>query len=708
MALAPKNGSFISLSRKGGNFTKVSLGKIAKRVNFIINETSWRYLAAGTCAGSMLYAVLAYGGAHTWSYLPLSLFLATLSLGLLASGCYITYKGLSPALVLPRPPFGALVFLGVLFVLIQIMPLPRWLVGLISPGAVQIRALGNGYGLASFFPLSLNPYATMLEFLKLWPAVMIFFILLYSVQSRRQIQLLAEFIVAVAFFEAVYGLWHFRDHMIWGWKNSYDSERLCGTFINSNDLAGYLAMAILLGLGLLQARNWNLSKLSRDLSGWRWLSHWSRPEHLEPLCRRILLIIILLFLTVGLIFTGSRSGMISFLMGLTLTGIISWGQRWQKGYLWLLVILPVIAGAYSLCLGSAPLLGRLLDLSDTQRYHTLLGALAIFREFPVSGSGLATFGDLFYRFEPSAFDGTWFYYAHNEWAQVLAETGILGFTLLCGCWLVFFSRLVKQWQRQQDFLARGLGLGCLAALAAGSFQALAEFPFRVPGFSLTYAAIAALAYLSLHHLPGPSEQFSYPLINLKVPRRLIIGIFSVVMGLQVFLMVQAWQYWQAERIAPTEIDSTRNHPVIGTADLRQALALNPMNSLYYLELAKASQISNEAPKKVEQTEQLLRQAIFRAPANWGYHLKMAEFYQKYWKSNPERNLPRALKELNAATKLFPASGGLHLRLGLFLAWMERYHPGLIAPEMRGRWMIHLEKALKLDSSLKQYLRSKRG
>jgi O-antigen ligase len=697
----------MALHRKDWDLLGPVARQATRQISSAVSDASCgSWLIVSACAGLMIYAVLAYGAVHTWSYLPLGLLLACLSLVLLAKGSYILYVNGSAAVNWLRPPLWGGFLAAVVLALLQTVPLPRWLVGLISPMAVQIRALGNGYGLASYFPLSLNPGAGMLEFLKLWPALTLFFILLYSVQSPKQIQRLAELILALALFEVLFGFWHFHDRLIWGWKNPYGSPRLCGTFINTNHLAGYLSIAILLGFGLFLAqKRGTISQVKDNLPARSRLSHWSRPEHLEPQFRHGLFIVILIFLTVGLCFTGSRGGIVSLLVGFTMMGLLMVGQRWQKGYLWLMILLPIIAGAYSLWIGGAPFLSRLLDLSNNHRYQASLGALSIFREFPVMGSGIGTFGTLFYRFEPAQFRGEWFNYAHNEWLQVLAESGILGFLLLIILWLIFFIRLVKQWQRSQGLMARGLGLGCLAALAAGAFQALGEFPFRIPGFSLTYAAIAAIAYLALHHVQDSPEQFADPSENIAIPRWLTALMLCGLLVLQVLFMTKAWFYWQAERVAPTEIDSTSPPSAIGAMDLHQAISLNPKNSLYYLLLAKELE---KEPHGLKQVEKLLRKAIYLAPAKWAYHLWLAEFYQKHYRRDPAVNLPKAVDELNAAVKLFPESGRLHLRLGLFLAWVERYHPGLVAPEMRGRWMFHLEKAVKLEPSLKQYLKSRKN
>ncbi len=702
----------MAISKKNWDLVKSASLGITQRVKSRVSAADWGpRLILGAGSGALIYAALAYGGVHTWAHYPLSLWLAGLSLILLARGVQLAQAGAGARTLLPRPPLWLGLTAAVIFVFLQLTPLPQGLVGLVSPTALEIRALGTGSGLAAYLPLSLHPYATSLEFLKLWPALTLFFILLYTVQSRRQIRWLAEVLLAVALFEALYGLWHFHSHLIWGWKNPYTGTRLCGTFINSDHLAGYLTMAILLGFGLFLAQKEAVPALPKDLSGRRWLASWSQPEHLEPQCRRYLLLFILLLLTVALIFTGSRGGMISLAVGFALMGLLILGQKLKKGHLYLMAGFLLTAVLYSLWLGSAPLLGRFWDLHDRTRYLAFNGALAVFRDFPLTGCGLGAFGELFYRCQPVELGSGWFRHTHSEWLQVLAETGVFGFTLVAGLWLLFFNSLLRKWQSRQDVFARGLGLGALAALAAGAFHAVGEFPFRTPAFTLAYAAIAAIAYLILHHHQNHPdfEHFSYPALKFPGTPGMALAALLGLAALQAGLMVKAWHFWQAERAAPTEIDSTRAASPLEAKDFSRALALNPRNSQYHVGLAQVREKNWVLdPEALGRAEELYRQAISHSPADWTYRLKLAEFYVRYHRVNPDQNLSRALQELAAAVTLFPESGILHWRLGTFLAWLERYQLGLVPPKFISLWVVHLERAVKLDPTLRSYLKPPKG
>jgi hypothetical protein len=149
----------------------------------------------------------------------------------------------------------------------------------------------------------------------------------------------------------------------------------------------------------------------------------------------------------------------------------------------------------------------------------------------------------------------------------------------------------------------------------GAFHALGDFPYHVPALLYTYAGIAALTYLVLYdpqHLNGKAGSGS----KLPCPRILLVGVLAGLIAVQMVYMHTAWRFWQAERSAPTERDSTRLPQRVEIDDFRRALLLNPANSQYYLGLAEALKTADRSGEKANlEIEGLLQEAIFRAPAS---------------------------------------------------------------------------------------------
>jgi O-antigen ligase len=676
----------------------------AERVRSSAQANPWgRLLIIGVGGGAPVFATLAFGAVHPWAFFSAGWLVGGLSLVLLGWALVALLARPGTIFSAPAPPLGWLVVALGLILLLQILALPQGLVHWLSPGAVKIRALGNGFALGEYLPLSLKPYGTGLEMLKIGPAVGLFFVLIYATGSRRQILALAVLILSLAMFEVVYGFYHLHSRLIWGWYNPYDLSRLCGTFINSNCLGALLTMALLLGFGLFLAQSPPLPARPEGLAGWRGLKRWTRVEYLEPYSRRFLLIFPLVILAVGVIFTGSRGALLSLVLGFALMGLLVWGQGRSLGSILSLAIFLAASFLYSLWLGGGHFLVRFAKPEDIGRYYAYKGALTLFREFPWLGSGLGTFGDLFYRYEPARFQGVAFFYTHNDWLQMLAETGIIGFTLVAVGWWTFYIGLIRQWRRRKDRFAWGLGLGGLAALGAGTFHALGDFPFHIPALSLVFAGIAALTYLSVHHHHQPASRFSYPVIKVHPGnRRAVLLVLAGLMTVQLALLGLAGRFWQAERVASTEMDSTRLPRTLKIEDFRLALAYNKSNSRYYLGLAEALEKNGSLDAgTLGEVESSLKSAVCFSPAHWGYRLRLGEFYLRHFRQAPEQYVSQGLRELAAAVSLFPESGRLHWQLATYLAWAEEGYPGLVPPDLRGSQGWHFEQAVRLDPSLKK-------
>jgi O-antigen ligase len=671
-----------------------------REINAGVQAVSWWRWGILSVVGFLLvFAPLAYGAVHTWAYSVVGLTMGMMGIAVLSLGLFRLMARTEEKYFVPRPPLWWLACGVALLVFLQIMPWPAAITQWLSPEAWKIRALGSGLGLADYLPFSLNPYKSLLEGLKLWAAVILFFILIYTLNSRRQIRTMMGIIIGVALLETLYGFAEFRSHLIWGWKNLYTGNRLCGTLINSNHLATLLTMAVLLGFGLFLGSKPGRVQDPQGPEVWTDLRRQSRADNIEPLFRRFLLLLILLVITVGLIFTGSRSGMIALVIGFAIMGLLSWGQRWRRGNLAVIAAFLAAAVIYSLSLGGAQSLSRFETLENSGRYYAFAAALQIFRHFPFLGSGLSTFADLFSQYEPARLKGTYFIYAHSDWLQLLAESGALGFALVLGAFLTFYFLLMQQWRQRQDRFARGVGLGGLAAMGAAGFQALGEFPFHIPAVSLTFAAIAAITYLALYSRWQGWEHFSYPFIKLSGRRRIVPGVLAGLIILQLFIIIMLGQVWLAERAAPTELDSTRPPRQLTGKDFQEALAHNPLNSRYYLGLAESLEQGKQPPDAMSLS--LLKKAIFYAPADWRYHLQMAESCLRKYEQDPPRYLPMALKEFEAAVELFPESPLLQYRLGTVLIWAASYYPGLVPPELRGQGKVHLARAIDLDPRLQK-------
>ncbi len=177
------------------------------------------------------------------------------------------------------------------------------------------------------------------------------------------------------------------------------------TKANSNHFAGYLAMVILIGLGVL----WFMT-VGRSI--------------------KLYIILCLLIGPVLMFLTNSRAGMIA----LVFSFLILLYMKNKKFFILGLLIIPLIL-IYFLFFSK---MGAGFKRGDPYAYERLIiwrDSIQLFSDYPFLGSGLGTFRDYYPRYKSIEGIRTT-QYAHNEYLNILVEMGLVGF-------LIFFWMVVK-------------------------------------------------------------------------------------------------------------------------------------------------------------------------------------------------------------------------------------------------------------------------
>jgi O-antigen ligase len=143
-------------------------------------------------------------------------------------------------------------------------------------------------------------------------------------------------------------------------------------------------------------------------------------------------------------------------------------------------------------------LGGLADLTHTteitlvQRELAARDTLRIFRDHPWVGIGLGSFEAGFPQYRTFPTDLEWTH-AHNDYAEVLAETGVAGGVLIAYALFLFFRRafrnlFVRRWQ-ETEWVQLRAALGCCGLLV----HSFVDFNLHIPANALWFAVSVALA-----------------------------------------------------------------------------------------------------------------------------------------------------------------------------------------------------------------------
>ena len=443
----------------------------------------------GLLAALLLWAPLPFGGVTTWGEATLQV-LAFCALAL----TMVAIQRLSDLrpVALPAAALAAIALLG----LLQALPWPEAVVSLLSPGLARLHdqaAALIGAAAAGPARFSVSPAATRAAALT-WAATAACLLAGAAAGRRRyRRRWLGGAIVAAALVQVFFGARNANagERTLWGVEVPIAASRLHGTFFNPNHLAVYLEIALALTFA------W----------GW-WAMRRARAQ--LALDRRVLALapptLIWLTLFAGLTFTASRGGLVAALAGIVAQGVLlaTVQRRWAPAMLGAAAAIAGIAAALAMGLQAGP--ARMLatmpfDVSVGARRQAWSATVALWKSFPVTGTGLGTFRDAFTLEQPTSLEGTW-WHAHSDPIELLATTGLAGPLLLAAGLVVLVLRLIavlRGGRRSED---RAAGLAALGALAAVGVHEWYDFGLTIPANALTLAVLAGAAASARIGAPG--------------------------------------------------------------------------------------------------------------------------------------------------------------------------------------------------------------
>ncbi len=193
-----------------------------------------------------------------------------------------------------------------------------------------------------------------------------------------------------------------------------------------------------------------------------------------------------------IVLSQSRAGTASFLaeMGLLL-GLVVWRKRNGRIAAGLVAVCLMVL-AFVVWLGTAALWHHFTELQDWMRLAMTKDGLRMFWHKPVLGWGLGTFTTVYPQFR-SFYTNLFVNAAHNDYVQVLVETGLAGFAAVVWFIVEVYRaglRNVEGWSRDYS---RALGLaalvGCTGLLVHGFF----DFNLQIPANACVFYFLCAVS-----------------------------------------------------------------------------------------------------------------------------------------------------------------------------------------------------------------------
>ena len=410
------------------------------------------------------------------------------------------------------------------YLLIYLLPLPIDLIAMISPQTASLHRETLAFD-SGWRTLALDPHAAVASWLRSLAYVSAFVVTLLVVNSRERARQLLFVLVMFALVMSVYAiLMHLNAARItWFSSPMFHGAQASGTYFNRNHFAGFLEMTLAMGIGLLIA-----DLRDRSATTWRQFLRNFLEWIFSPKMR---LRLVLCVLVIALVSTRSRMGNTAFFASLLAAGIIGiiFSRYATRGTVVLLVSLIAIDifivgswfGVEQLAqrIEATSILRQEVSLpgvqeSVEQRLDATSSTMPMIKDFPLVGVGPGAWYLVFPNYRNEEVMSGFFEYAHNDYAQMAAEFGLIGFVFLGVIVLWSFLVAVRAHAIRRDPLMRGLSFAAIMGIIAIMIHSSVDFNLQIAANATYFMVILALGWIAryLDHrqptrpIPDPNRQ----------------------------------------------------------------------------------------------------------------------------------------------------------------------------------------------------------
>jgi hypothetical protein len=609
---------------------------------------------------------------HVYAYSFVFSLVLIASLLLLVHNIRKDYRSNSSYFQYPVTRLNLLFYLVLVFLFLQVIPLPSFIVGLLSPAAREVKNnslfLSDNSAFVTFAPYL---YPVRMSLIR-WTIYGLFFLGLAQVlNTRKRLEITCWAILITAAFISLYGIYqtYVGDNRIW-WFTGHGGD-VRGTYINRNHFAGFMAMGLMLAVCYASSLINNFIRtdsLPQNTRG-RILRFLSLEQSHS---KRLLVIFSGVIIGLGLVLSASRGGIISAALGLLVLGLLYLTRQSQKKNGLIVLAVFLLIGAYGLHVGLEHTVERFqseqLQSSYEGRYRYAEKTMDVFRDYKLTGVGVGNFQYAYPRYQAPEDMGLLIDYAHNDWAQLLAEAGVLGFAVVLGGLGYFIFCLFRLWQSRRDPYALALGIVPLAALTTMGVHSYFDFNMHIPANVLILAAVIAIGQAALLLMVRQAgEKFEQEFKRLYLHEK---GGLIVMLLLLLIIWTGGWtvRHFVAEIFCNTVPNSTlvrEQNPA--ESNVQKAIGWDRYNAGYWSRLSQSM-----AGEKLQPITQALEKAVWLNPYNALYYLELGWTYTKRWQE-PDFNkkwLPSADHAMDMAALYSGARDPrLHRDVGTY--WLMR-------------------------------------
>ena len=355
------------------------------------------------------------------------------------------------------------------------------LAGLTLVAAIQL-ALG----------LTASPFTTRIELQLLVSMLIFLFLAAQSFRTLGDWRSFAWFVMIFAFLVSGLGILQqltFNGKLYWFREMHYGGIPF-GPYVNRNHFAGFAELVLPMALVPLL-----LGRVRRE--------------------RLVIVGILAIIPLSALMLSASRGGIISVGAELAFLVLVLGLRRAAGRHLFAGGVVLLLAFVIVSWLGVNQILSRFsslqtLEVTASKRASMRNGTWRIFLDHPVLGTGLGTLQQVYPPYE-TLYDGKIVNHAHNDYLEVLAETGVAGG--ICCAWFIatLFVAALRFLQSEDDSFANTLRLCGWTACCGLLVHSLVDFNLHIPANLLLFLLMSLLATAEIQQgVPARSRSSRRP------------------------------------------------------------------------------------------------------------------------------------------------------------------------------------------------------
>lgn len=387
-----------------------------------------------------------------------------------------------------------------LYVTVQTIPLPDWLVRIVSPARAQLSDLLSEAAIEpGWYAISVQP-AQSLEHLLRFIGYALLLLMVREAALRRPQRnwaLAAPFVMVAALIAFA------------GVSQVLAGESMAtGGYANRNHFAGFLEMALPFALAFALAvlrsrrrrREMEMRYALATSAGW----------------------VVAVLLLAGVLLSLSRAGFAIALLGIVQVAALHFllvgDNRLQAGRT--VAVMAALVAVFVLgfiFLPSNALIDRFGDLATTEeitadsRVEMWGETVDLIGDYWLAGCGLGAFPSAFvaYRATSPAFQIS---FAHNDILQYAAELGVFGSLLAFGPVVVIWWRLLRRLEAEDRTHRRYLLIACLVSIHSIALHSLVDFNLYIPANGLAFSWVLGVATALVYRDFSRNVPEEYPIL----------------------------------------------------------------------------------------------------------------------------------------------------------------------------------------------------